>query len=134
MLSTELKIIFDRKKERTNKKGQIVAGFKKTTFEKFEQWFNLEVFNSGCHYCKLTNEECFQLFQLRSAASRGGKRGRRLELDRRNPRLHYDELENLRWCCYWCNNAKSNFFTESEFIPIAKEIGNALRLILISTG
>ncbi len=66
---------------------------------------------------------------IRLDATRGGKRGRRLEIDRINPSLSYDRLENLVWCCYWCNNAKSNFFTKEEFMPIAKIIGEALKKI-----
>jgi len=42
----------------------------------------------------------------------------------------YDELQNIVWCCYWCNNAKSNFFTKDEFAPIAKEIGKAIKKII----
>jgi hypothetical protein len=130
MTTVELKVIFNRKKEKTDKKGRLVAGFKLTTFEMFHAWFDPKVFERGCHYCGLTNNDCKALFLLREKASRGGKRGRRLELDRRDPFLHYDQLENIRWCCYWCNSAKSNFFTESEFKPIAIEIGKVLRNIL----
>ena len=65
----------------------------------------------------------------RADATRGGKRGKRLELDRVNPNLPYDNLDNIVWCCYWCNNAKSNFFTNDEFLPIANAIGNVLRNI-----
>jgi hypothetical protein len=75
-----------------------------------------------------------QLYQmqrtgLRLDATRGGKRGKRLEIDRRDPRLSYDDINNIVWCCYWCNNAKSNFFTEEEFRPIALAIGEALKKI-----
>jgi hypothetical protein len=66
---------------------------------------------------------------LRPHATRGGKRVKRLELDRIDPDLEYDILENIVWCCYWCNNAKSNFFTNEEFKPIALSIGKILREI-----
>ena len=133
--------IFNGKKERIDKNGKITQkGFKKsTTFEMFEEWFHNSNFEKGCYYCGITNSESNILFELqqsgkRNNATRGGKRGRRLELERKNPSKPYDELENLVWCCYWCNNAKSNFFTEEEFIPIAEKIGKALKKIIEDNG
>lgn len=145
MTLEELKSIYKgkrRKVERkTNKKGlvkeTITEGFEEATFEQFQNWFNLQVFNQGCAYCQLTNEQSLLLYNaqrngLRMDGTRGGKRGRRLEIDRRNPNLPYDYLGNLVWCCYWCNNAKSNFFSEEEFRPIGQAIGNKLRTIIQS--
>ncbi len=143
MTSEELKIIFDRKKHKvevkTNKKGiemvVITKGFENTSFEDFERWFSIENFNKGCVYCGTTNEQSLKLYKaqregLRMDGTRGGKRGKRLEIDRRDPNLPYDNLDNLVWCCYWCNNAKSNFFSEEEFRPIGQAIGNKLKTIL----
>lgn len=131
--------IYKQKKQkierRTNKKGitteKVIPGFVTTTFDQFEEWFNEEVFNHGCKYCGTTNERTAELYfmqrtGLRPDATRGGKRGKRLELDREDPRQPYDNLANLVWCCYWCNNAKSNFFTAEEFRPIAAAIRTAL--------
>lgn len=129
-----LKKIFDAKRQKTDKNGKIVQGFRTTSFEQFCNWFNLEIFKKGCHYCGTTNERSFELYQMqrnkvRPDATRGGKRGKRLEIDRKNPFESYDNLDNIVWCCYWCNNAKSNFFTEEEFKPIAQAIGEALKKI-----
>ena len=133
MTRKELKKIFDSKKEKIVK-GNLQAGFKKSTFEDFENWFSLETFEKGCHYCGTTNQTSYRLFVMqrngeRPDATRGGKRSKRLELDRLNAFEHYDNLANIVWCCYWCNNAKSNFFSENEFRPIAKAIGEALQKI-----
>lgn len=127
-----LKKIYNAKKQRKDKKGNIVEGFDAVTFEQFAAWFDIKVFEKGCYYCGTTNERSFELYQLqrnkiRPDATRGGKRGRRLEIDRKAPFQPYDNLNNIVWCCYWCNNAKSNFFTEEEFKPIAKAIGEALK-------
>lgn len=134
MTEKELKKIYNSKKEKqtTKKNGNIVItpGFVDRTLADFKKWFNQDVFDKGCFYCGLTNEESHDLYTQRHHATRGGKRGKRLELDRRNPQLPYDELENIVWCCYWCNNAKSNFFSEEEFRPIGQEIGKKLREIL----
>jgi hypothetical protein len=135
MLIEELRKIFNQKKEKLDKKTlKITAGFKSTQFIEFNQWFKKEEFDLGCHYCGITNEESLRLYNMQRAgarpdATRGGKRGKRLELDRKEPFKPYDDLENLVWCCYWCNNAKSNFFTYEEFKPIAIEIGKALKRI-----
>lgn len=124
--------IFKAKQQKVDKKGKPVAGFKDISFEQFYDWFDIEVFKKGCYYCGTTNDRSFELYQMqrnnvRPDATRGGKRGRRLEIDRKNPFESYDKLNNIVWCCYWCNIAKSNFFTEEEFTPIALVIGKVLR-------
>ncbi|HEX8332578.1 MAG TPA: hypothetical protein VF622_08140 [Segetibacter sp.] len=135
MEKSKLIEIFKQKKQRKDKKGRIVAGFFDKTKDDFCNWFNSDAFACGCYYCGTLNEESYKLYQLqrmgiRPDATRGGKRGKRLEIDRRNPFEPYDNLENIVWCCYWCNNAKSNFFTEEEFKPIAINIGMALKKVL----
>lgn len=119
----DLKTIYYGKR----KSGKLPLGFSKTTFEMFKEWFEHSDFDKGCHYCHITNERSKELFDLRPQATRGGRRGKRLELDRRNPILSYDNLENLVWSCYWCNNAKTNFFTYNEFKPIGEAIGKVLK-------
>ncbi len=132
---SDLKKIHTQKKEKISKKGKITAGFVNVSFKDFKNWFSIDHFDKGCYYCGLTNEMSSKLFNIqregyRHDGTRGGKRGKRLELDRLDPSQQYDNLNNLVWCCYWCNNAKSNFFSSEEFIPIGKEIGKKLRNIL----
>lgn len=134
MNEQELNTVYKAKKIKKDKSGKQNSGFQTTTFEQFCIWFKDSEFEKGCHYCQTTNERSFELYQMqrngiRLDATRGGKRGRRLEIDRINPALSYDNLENLVWCCYWCNNTKSNFFTKEEFMPIAKIIGETLKKI-----
>src|SRR5690606_36325471 len=129
----ERKKIFDQKKQKISK-GKIIAGFVNATFDQFEVWYNEDNFQQGCHYCGTTNTQSLHLFNMqregtRPDATRGGRRGKRLELDRRDPNQPYDNLHNVVWCCYWCHNAKTNFFTEEEFRPIAAVIGRILRTI-----
>lgn len=135
MAGFDLKRFYNNKQQYLNKRnGKLRKGFVKVSFQEFSDWIALTGLPERCYYCGTSAEQCTRLFNLqdgksRHQATRGGKRGRRLELDRRDPAKDYDELDNLVWCCYWCNNAKSNFFTESEFIPVARAIGKALRLI-----
>jgi hypothetical protein len=126
----ELKKVFNAKRE----SSKTPKGFKVKTFQDFETWFQKSDFEKGCHYCGTTNSRSFELYNLqinnlRPNGTRGGKRGKRLELDRKDPNKSYDELDNLVWCCYWCNNAKSNFFSVDEFMPIAKAIGEVIKNI-----
>lgn len=128
MTKDELRKIFNQKKQKIDKKNlKVTAGFVNTSFEQFQNWFNIDDFGLGCHYCGTTNQKSFELYLLRPNATRGGKRGKRLELDRKDPSRPYDDLNNIVWCCYWCNNAKSNFFTYEEFKPIARSIGDVLK-------
>ena len=122
----EIRKIFSSKKSQA--KGDGMKGFVNADIDKFTDKFrNMP---QHCHYCGLKNEQSKLLFDLRPEATRGGRRGRRLEIDRKNPHLKYDELENLVWACYWCNNAKSNFFSEEEFNPVQKGIKKSLQAIL----
>jgi hypothetical protein len=47
------------------------------------------------------------------------------ELDRKEPNQSYDNIDNLVFACYWCNNAKTDTFTADEF----KEVGKVFSLI-----
>lgn len=122
MTERELKTIFSAKKQK--------EGFEQVTFPAFLVWHQQSNYDEGCYYCGLTNEESLFLYNLRPHATRNGKRCKRLEIDRKDPVQLYNNLPNLVWCCYWCNNAKSNFFSEDEFKPVAKEMVKELRKII----
>lgn len=140
MTESELKTYFNGKKQRIDaRSGKLIKGFVRTTFVDFEAWIGPLGIPGQCHYCGISGEQCARLFQMqvmgpRYNATRGGKRGRRRELDRRDASMDYDDLNNLVWCCYSCNNAKSNFFSEEEFMPVAKAIGQVLQSILKEAG
>lgn len=75
-----------------------------------------------CEYCGLTAQETRLLYEHYPECTRGGKRGKRLEWDRKNPFLPYS-IENLVKACYWCNSAKTNYFSYEEFKNIGPAIG-----------
>lgn len=106
----QIKKIYDSKK-----------GLRSITFDIFRQWYLDQ--GEKCVYCGLTTEESLILFNKYPLSTRGGKRGRRLELDRKNPHLSYSNLSNLVLACYWCNNAKTNYFEFDEFKCIGSAIG-----------
>lgn len=45
-----------------------------------------------------------------------------MEIDRKISEEKYDKFSNLTYACYWCNNAKTDTFTEEEFMIIGKSI------------
>jgi hypothetical protein len=97
-------------------------GLKQIKIEDFQEWYNSK--NGSCDYCGLTSKQSLILFYRYPETTRGGRRGKRLELDRIDPsiRNYGEKIENLALACYWCNNAKTNYFTYDEF----KEIGGKL--------
>lgn len=138
----ELEKILKQKKQRIEKtiskkgivKERLIAGFENTKSDEFIEWHKKSNYDSGCYYCQTLASRSEELYTRAMQGgsynwTRGGKRGKRLELDRKDPSKKYDDLDNLVWCCYWCNNAKSNFFTDKEFKPIAMAIGEALKYI-----
>lgn len=94
---------------------------KNIAFDIFKKWYLAQ--NNCCIYCGLTNLESIQLSQKYPEATRGGKRGFSLELDRKDSQISdYSVLENLCIACYWCNNAKTNYFSFEEFKIIGLSI------------
>jgi len=86
-----------------------------------------------CHYCKTQEKDLDFFFNNLDTVNKRPKRGKTLEIDRRNPLiLDYDNIQNLVLSCYICNNAKSDIFTEDEFMPIALEIGKTIQKALIT--
>jgi hypothetical protein len=117
-----------RTKSKISRQDKTIKGIYKSkksfntiSFDKFKEWY-LKL-DKCCEYCGLTPEESLVLFKKYPHATRGGRRGKRLELDRKNPRLEYgSDLSNIVLACYWCNNAKTNYFTYDEFLLIGKSI------------
>ena len=81
-----------------------------------------EELESKCGYCGITQTELDRLWKEGKVQTKR-TRGRKLEIDRKKPDLPYDNLKNLTLSCYWCNNAKTDTFTQAEFERIGKVIG-----------
>lgn len=72
--------------------------------------------DSSCFYCGVTQEQIRELLDKKAlTASRNGKRGISLEIERLKPDESYLVKENNVLACYWCNNAKSDHFGCYEF-------------------
>jgi 5-methylcytosine-specific restriction endonuclease McrA len=76
-----------------------------------------------CHYCSLPESSLTELQNNPAHINkRYPHRGQSLEIDRKKAWLPYNNIDNLVLACYWCNNAKTDTFTEVEFLKIGKEI------------
>lgn len=87
-------------------------------FNDFYQW-HLST-ERKCNYCGITEA---RIAEMIAAGKLGTKRlptrGRTLELDRKRPNEAYTP-DNLVLACYWCNNAKTDTFTEEEFKTVGE--------------
>jgi 5-methylcytosine-specific restriction endonuclease McrA len=98
--------------------------FDNYSFMQFYEWYQYQ--KKSCAYCGITEATIEKLISNKKITTkRLVTRGRRLELDRQQPNLSYNERNNLVLCCYWCNNAKTDEFTTDEFMLIAQGIRNA---------
>ena len=103
-------------------------GYKQTPFDEFRKKCEELEKSNECYYCGITLKEINQLFELQLIMTkRSNTRGKSLEYERVEPNKAYEDLNNLKLACYWCNNAKSDEFSADEFKPIGKQIGDALR-------
>lgn len=88
----------------------------------FQWWENTP---KVCYYCSLPENALEELHnQPGHINKRYPKRGKSLEIDRKRADLPYTAIENLVLACYWCNNAKTDTFTEREFLKIGEAIKN----------
>jgi hypothetical protein len=77
-----------------------------------------------CDYCDITKEKINALINKKQLNKKKHTRGWSLEIDRKEPNLEYTR-DNCVWCCYWCNNAKTDEFSYDEF----KKIGSVIKSI-----
>lgn len=95
--------------------------------EKYEEIFPFDEFkrkldekDKRCHYCDITVDEINLLIDRKKLFNKHDTRGFELELDR-NANEEYTK-DNTVLCCYWCNNAKTDEFSQGEFEKIGKVI------------
>ena len=89
----------------------------KIPFEVFKNWFTTA--KRKCFYCEITENEIKQLWEKHPNLTKRN-RGKSLEIERLEPNKEYSEIQNLVFACYWCNNAKTDTFTQKEFKKIGK--------------
>lgn len=96
-------------------------------YDKFERIFNHP--DQKCHYCHITLNDIEFLIDQEKIFKKRDTRGFSIEIDRKRPNEEYSE-GNIVLCCYWCNNAKTDEFTDGEFESIA----NGIRAVWVKRG
>lgn len=94
-------------------------------FKAYYEWYKSIENDKKCFYCGITEPEIELLNKQQPLTKR--LRGKKLELDRREPNASYDDINNLVHSCYWCNNAKTDTFTDIEFQEIGRVISSIWR-------
>lgn len=110
----------------TNKLKQMTEDGEEINLDS-EQLYNLfrwwETTPKVCFYCSLPENALEELRnQPRHINKRYPQRGKSLEIDRKQAELPYSNIQNLVLACYWCNNAKTDTFTEQEFQQLGQVI------------
>lgn len=82
-------------------------------YTEFKKMFDQDPQYRECHYCKITDKDIELLRNQRKIKTKQF-RGYSMEVDRINSNHEY-RPENVVLACYWCNNAKSDEFTSTEF-------------------
>ena len=82
-----------------------------------------------CHYCQISLDE-IEILGERLKLFKKNLRGWKLEIDRLNSNKEY-RPENCVMACYWCNNAKTDEFSENEFLQIGLKINEIWKTRLL---
>jgi len=82
-------------------------------FSEFETLYSRNPEERKCAYCKITDAE-IELLDKKGKIFTKRLRGFNMEVDRRNSNKEYTP-DNCVLACYWCNNAKTDEFSDSEF-------------------
>jgi hypothetical protein len=95
--------------------------------EAFKAWYGDDTKDRSCEWCGIMKTEIEELIKAGQIhTKRLSTRGRDMEVDRRAPNKGYED-GNLALCCYWCNNAKTDEFSEEEFLPVGEAIKEIFR-------
>jgi len=98
-----------------NKKN--LKGYKFGDFYTFYFWY-LEQYKAQkgkCYYCETEEEVLRLLFTKKYTNSKRSNRGKHLEIERKDPNSNDYSKENCVLACYFCNNDKSDIFSEDEY-------------------
>ncbi len=111
--------LFDSKKGKEE-----FSAFEKVGKRAFFDWFREQPRN--CAYCGIAEHKLQRLFDSNSGSlSTKRRRGRSLELERRDSKSNEYSVKNCVLACYFCNNHKSDIISEEEhkryFAPLIRQ-------------
>ena len=107
------------------------------SYDDFREWYDNKP--KFCHYCGLTEKESQLIvhkglltsnrFPIHGETRAGVNRGYWLEVDKKNPKGIYSR-ENCELTCYFCNNDKSDVFSEVQYKEFKKDRTGFLRKLI----
>jgi len=98
------------------------SNFSFANFNEFYKWFKEQYSKQKgkCYYCgteeKVIASLCEKKYQYRKRSNRGNH----LEVERRDAKGNLYNKENCVLACYFCNNDKSDIFSEDEYFQYLK--------------
>jgi hypothetical protein len=104
-----------------NKKG--MDSFEFVDFNEFYNWyiFQYEDQKGKCYYCKIEEYKVAELFSTgHFTSARSLYRGKHLEIERKNNNDNVYSKDNCVLACYFCNNDKSDVFSENDYFEYLK--------------
>jgi hypothetical protein len=117
-----------------NKVDNRISGFEDEN--DFLNWYENNIKDSKCAYCGLSERDSQRLvhegklkslrFPIYGTISSGVNRGYWLEIDRKIPTGYYSN-ENCNPSCYFCNNDKSDVFTDFQYRKFYENRASFLR-------
>jgi 5-methylcytosine-specific restriction endonuclease McrA len=100
-----------------NKKS--LEEFEFPDFKSFCNWHKnqYEHQEGKCYYCGVEEKVVAKFFEKKYHAGHAGKRnrGKHLEIERKDATTNLYNKENCVLACYFCNNDKSDIFSEDEY-------------------
>ena len=100
-----------------NKLRLYKSDFEFHSFKEFYYW-HLKTFekqNGECYYCHTRESTIATLFKKKFVSAKRRTRGMHLEVERKDSEGNKYSPENCVLSCYFCNNDKSDVFTEEEY-------------------
>ncbi len=102
-----------------NKQGD---DFEFANFIEFYKWYlaQYEKQHGCCYYCKTKESVLTKLFDKKYTSVKRPNRGKHLEVERRDSDSNKYNKYNCVLACYFCNNDKSDVFSEAEYFEYLK--------------
>jgi len=92
------------------------------SLDEFQELLSKSSYELACSYCRITEEQFLALIQAGQVQTKRFRTwGTSFEVDCCEPRAGYTRY-NVTVCCYWCNNAKTDEFSSTEFQPVAQAL------------
>lgn len=103
-----------------NKRGE---NFHFDDFYTFYYWFigQYKKQDGCCYYCKTEEAINAELFEKKYTSTKRLNRGKHFEVERRDSHSNIYNPENCVLACYFCNNDKSDIFSEEEYLEYLKD-------------